>query len=183
MGIFGGGRFATVTFTSLGTLLASCWYDLKSGRMYPNAGAVTADGLHALALSRRNPNLPDIRSDTTLRSRVWSLNFEDVANRAVSTIPITLGNRDDNVPVRWSADSQTMFTVNLDSTLTCWDARTGQERLTFQTGLQRITRMEVSPRDDAVALADEHGGVAVIRARAPFDPADMRPPVRSGSEQ
>ena len=182
LGFTPNGRFAVILFMSDVIPFSSCRYDLKTGRMHPGASDVTPDGRYALSLGSRKPSLPEFARTKSLETKHWTLKITDVANQIVTAIPVTLGDRDDQVPVRWSVDGQTMFTANVDSTLTCWDARTGQERVTFQTGLQRITRMEVSPRGDAVALADERGGVAVLRASLPTDLTDRRLLGRSGSE-
>ena len=182
LGFTPNGRFAVILFQSHVTPFSSWRYDLNTGRMHPGASDVTPDGRYALSLGSRKRSLPEFARERSLDTRNWTLEVTDVANQVVTAIPVTLGNRDDQVPVGWSVDGQTMFTANVDSTLTCWDARTGQEHVTFRTDLQRITRMEVSPRGDAVALADERGGVAVLRASLPTDLTDRRLPGRSGVE-
>jgi WD40 repeat protein len=182
LGFTPNGRFAVILLMPDGIPISSWRYDLKTGRMHPRASAVTPDGRYSLSLESRKRSLPEFARTKSLETKHWTLEATDVANQIVTAIPVTLGNRDDQVQVRWSVDGQTMFTANVDSTLTCWDARTGQERVTFQTGLQRITRMEVSPRGDAVALADEQGGVAVLRASLPTDLTDRSLLGRSGSE-
>jgi hypothetical protein len=95
------------------------------------------------------------------------LTITDLKRRSIK-VPISVVD----VLFDWSTDGQTMFTANVDSTFSCWDSLTGQERVRFKTGLRGISRLGVSPRGDAVALADEKGRVAVIRAT--FPPAGGR---------
>jgi hypothetical protein len=57
-----------------------------------------------------------------------------------------------------------MFTANPDGSITSWDARTGQERVTFPTDLSSVTALTACPSGNALAAADEEGRVAVIHA-------------------
>jgi WD40 repeat protein len=138
------GRFAVLDLDG-----RQVWYDLEADRPISVAHHATADGRHVMHL------------DTLRRS----LKIADIELGTVTAVPVPI----EDVAFDWSVDGQTMFTANVDSTLSCWDAVTGQERVRFQTGLQMISKIAVSQRGDAVALADELGGVAVIRASLPDD--------------
>jgi hypothetical protein len=139
-GINVSGRFLALTFPLAGRRL---WYDLQADRLLAAGDYVTPDGRKVLSLNAKER----------------ALTIADVSGRSV-TVPVAV----EDVLFDWSVDGETMFTANLDSTFSCWDSRTGQERVRFEPGLRAFARMAVSPRGDAVALGDETGSVAVIRA-------------------
>lgn len=69
--------------------------------------------------------------------------------------------------VKFQVDGPTMISLNEDSTLSFWDAGRGEEQLTLPVKSHSLKLVKVSPRRDAVVVADDSGRLAILRVAVP----------------